>query len=61
MAFCPTPLPMAQAAPLTRTELALIRFVNLPFAVVMPVLLVLITAIGWVLSKHGLHSTSLSN
>ena len=52
---------MAQAAPLTRTELALIRFVNLPFAVVMPVLLVLITAIGWVLSKHGLHSTSLSN
>ena len=46
--------------PLSRTEEALIRFVNLPFAVAMPVLLALITAIGWALSHHCLHSASLT-
>lgn len=59
------PLPMERskasnrAPPLSRTEEALIRFVNLPFALAMPVLLAAIASIGWLLSKYGLHSTSL--
>ena len=48
-----------RAPPLSRTEEALIRFVNLPFALAMPVLLAAIASIGWLLSKYGLHSTSL--
>ena len=42
-----------EALPLSSTEQALIRFLNAPFALVMPVLVGVIAAMLWTMSKYG--------
>ena len=46
--------------PLSRTDAALIRFLNLPFALVMPVLLAIIAGMVWTFSHYTLPANAFS-